>query len=369
MVRTVNQRCGPVLLLSVFLWLMLPTTVTAADPAADGNSAQHGVILQYHHIAEDTPPATSLSPEVFRGHLDILAREGYTVWPLPRLVQALLDDKPVPDRTVVITFDDAYESIAKTAAPMLQERGFPFTVFVSTDYVDRRQPGYMTWQQLRDLIHQGGNLANHTRSHLHMLRRPEPVSKSHWHKRLRREVDDARQRIREQTGEDWPYFAYPYGEADGELVALIRDWGYLGFGQQSGAVDKRLLQSGMAPRFPFNEMYKDLDDFRTKASSLPLPLQEEEFSGWVFSEAVIPELTLTLEDHRGSLNCFASGQGAIRVEAQDNNVYQVQANQPIPVGRSRYNCTLPVAGQQGRFHWYSRMWMRKKPDGSWYAEP
>ncbi|RLU00485.1 MAG: hypothetical protein D9N11_12675 [Ketobacter sp.] len=346
--------------------LLITVNVWAENAA---NRVNHAVILQYHHIATDTPASTSLSPKVFAQHLDILKQEGYTVWPLPKLVSALQSDQPIPDRTVVITFDDAYDDIVLRAAPMLKKHGFPFTVFVSTDFVDRRQPGYMTWDQLRSLKKQGATLANHTRSHLHLLRRPEDVGQKQWLQTVREEIDGAEQRIEDETGEQWRYFAYPYGEADEALIKAVTAWGYLGFGQQSGAVNKSLLRSGMAPRFPFNQSYQDLADFRIKASSMPLPLLKESFPGWVFEDAVKPELKLTLAPHRGKLSCYASGQGSVPIQSLSDNLFMVQVDKPIPVGRSRYNCTLPVAGQPGRYHWHSRMWIRKRDDGSWYPEP
>lgn len=351
-----------------FLVNGLLTTVHALAQGEE-NSAHHGVILQYHHIATNTPPATSLSPAVFRQHLDVLKNEGYTVLPLPDLVQALRKNQPLADKVVVITFDDAYEDIVTTAAPILKEYGFPFTVFVSTDYVDRKQHGYMTWDQIRELQAQDATIANHTRSHLHLLRKEAGASDEEWLAVLRREIDGAEQRIKEETGQGWKYFAYPYGEADAAIVQALLDWGYLGFGQQSGALDKRLLESGMAPRFPFNEHYNDLADFRVKASSVPLPLEQETFPGWVFAQAIVPRLELQLAPHKGQLTCFASGQGAIAVKSRPKQRYVIQADKPIAVGRSRYNCTLPVAGEAGRFHWYSRMWIRKHDDGSWYPEP
>lgn len=350
---------------------LLITVYARADTVANG--VHHGVILQYHHIADNTPPSTSLSPQVFRQQLSLLKSEGFQVWPLPKLVQALREKQSIPDRTVVITFDDAYDDIALNASPLLAQLGFPFTVFISTDFVDRRQKGYMTWDQLRALKRQGATLANHTRSHLHLLRPPPDQNEKQWLTTLRAELDGAEQRIKDETGEHWRYFAYPYGEADARLVEAVKQWGYLGFGQQSGAVDLRLLQSGMAPRFPFNQMYQDLADFRLKAGSLPLPLRDEQAEGYVFEAAVIPELVLTLAPHQGRLTCFASGQGAIQVEPlggdKGGQRYRIRANRPIEVGRSRYNCTLPVAGKPGRFHWYSRLWIRKRDDGSWYPEP
>ncbi|MEE2729648.1 MAG: polysaccharide deacetylase family protein [Pseudomonadota bacterium] len=349
--------------------LLIPVNLWAENA---GNSANHGVILQYHHIATGTPPSTSLAPEVFRRHLEILKQGGFSVLPLPKLVVALQENRPLPDRAVVITFDDAYDDIAQQAAPMLEQFGFPYTIFVSTDFVDRKQSGYMTWDQLRGLQGKGANLANHTRSHLHLLRKPDALSQKQWLQELREEIDGAEQRIQAETGEHWRYLAYPYGEADETVIKAVTSWGYLGFGQQSGAVNKTLLNSGMAPRYPFNQSYQDLDDFRIKASSLPLPLKQETFPGWVFDKPVQPELILALSTQRelkGQLNCYASGQGAIALRMQADNVVVVQVNKPIPVGRSRYNCTLPVVGQPGRYHWHSRMWIRKREDGSWYPEP
>ena len=346
--------------------LLITVNVWAENAA---NRVNHAVILQYHHVATDTPASTSLSPKVFAQHLSILKKEGYTVWPLPKMVAALQNDQLLPDRTVVITFDDAYDDIALQAAPLLKQHGFPFTVFISTYFVDRKQPGYMTWDQLRALQKQGVTLANHTRSHLHLLRQPDGMGQKQWLQTLREEVDGAQQRIRAETGEDHRYFAYPYGEADAVLIKAITDWGYLGFGQQSGALNKTLLNSGMAPRYPFNQSYQDLDDFRIKASSLPLPLLKESFPGWVFTKAVKPKLELALKPHDGQLRCYASGQGAVPIQTSSENVFLVQVEEPIPVGRSRYNCTLPVAGQPGRYHWHSRMWIRKRDDGTWYPEP
>jgi len=353
-----------------WLWLVL---AFAWLPMGLARAAEHAVILAYHHVGDDTPASTSVTVETFAGHLAYLHRHGFTVLPLQQLLEKLSNQEQVPEKSVAITFDDAYDDIALQAAPLLAQFGFPFTVFISTDFVDRKQKGYMTWDQLRALHKQGATLANHSQSHLHLLRQPPEQNDKQWLATLRAELDGAEQRIADETGERWRYFAFPYGEADEGLVKAVKQWGYLGFGQQSGAVDRRLLQSGMVPRFPFNQMYQALEDFRLKASSLPLPLIDEQAPGTVFAKALIPELELTLAPHQGKLTCFASGQGAIQVinlgQAEGKVRYRVLANRPIEVGRSRYNCTLPVAGEPGRFHWYSHLWIRKQDDGSWYPEP
>lgn len=341
-------------------------------------AANHGVILQYHHVADDTPPSTSISPAVFKRQMQFLQSNGFTVWPLDRLVGRLQQGKAVPDGVVAITFDDAYEDIHSQAAPVLKRLGFPFTVFVSTLFVQNRQHGYMTWDQLKSLQKQGALLANHTHSHPHLLRREAGETDAAWQQRVRTEIDSAETLIKSNTGADVRYLAYPYGEADEPLMALVKSWGYVGFGQQSGALDKAGLESGSAPRFPFNTTYSDMTDFQYKASSLPLPIMEETAASMVANAGDRPLLSLRLPEAFTTIHCYASGQGRIPVVPEADGWFRVQAPKALGAGRSRYNCTAPVSAEerkaltlplQPRFYWYSHMWIRREKDGSWYPEP
>ncbi len=164
-----------------------------------GQGAGHAVILQYHHVADDTPASTSVSPKEFRRHMQLLEEGGFTVWPLSKLVQSLQSDRTIPDKTVVITIDDAYLDVYRNAAPILKQFGYPFTLFVSTDPVDSGLPGFLSWDQLRELKSQGAQLANHTQSHLHMLRKLEGESDADWLARLKAELDVAERRLQQET--------------------------------------------------------------------------------------------------------------------------------------------------------------------------
>lgn len=346
--------------------------------SAAAQAAGHGVVLQYHHVSERTPAATSVSPAVFEQQMLFLRDNGFTVWPLSRLVEHLLQDKPVPDGTMAITFDDAYTDVRDQAAPLLQRLKFPFTLFVATDFVDKRQKGYLSWDDVRQLKKQGAELAGHTLGHPHLLRRLPGEDETAWLARVRHEIDAAEARVQQQTGDHLRLFAYPYGEADETLIAKVKEWGYIGFGQQSGAVNKALLQGGMAPRFPFNVAYSDMTEFQHKASSLPLPMLTENAEPIVWDRAARPRLELTLADQVKELNCFVTGQGRAQVQKKPGGLFAVQAEKNIGVGRSRYNCTSPVAAVDARdfslklkprFYWYSHQWIRRNDDGSWYPEP
>ena len=70
---------------------------------------------------------------------------------------------------------------------------------------------------------------------------------------------------------------------------------------------------------------------------------------------------------RDSLTCFATGQGragVVWLDRQRREV-QVRAVAPLPVGRSKYTCTAPVAGRPGAYFWFSHRWLKPRTDGSW----
>ena len=328
--------------------------------------AHSGVVLLYHHVDTDTPPITSISPEQFERHLQILEEEGFTILPLKTLVKtslAVADDR----KLAAITFDDAYTSIYEHALPLLKKRDWPFTVFVATEPVQTGNPRYMTWEQLRELAQNNAGIANHTHSHGHLIRREPGENDQTWRARVERDITTATGLLREQ-GFESNAFAYPYGEYDDALLKLVTDLGRVGYGQQSGAIGP-MSNPALLPRFPLSGIHVGEAAFRDKIRSLPMPIK--------FPEADLPvqgtyRPALHLEFVTGELNlsrmtCY--GPGGLMPLAETSATHLIATPQEdIPVGRSRYNCTLP--GKTGtRFHWFSQLWIRKRDDGHWYQEP
>jgi biofilm PGA synthesis lipoprotein PgaB len=329
---------------------------------------QAAVVLQYHHVSDDTPASTSTSPGRFAMHLDYLAESGFDVVPLDQLVDTLREGRPLPDRTAAITFDDGYISIYDTAWPMLKAKGWPFTVFINTEPHDENRPLFMSWAQLKELHAAGATIANHTVGHPYLLRKPEDTDPDQWKSWVKQEIESAQLGIGKQIGETPMLFAYPFGEFDASVLEIVGELGYAGFGQQSGPLaafsDLRAL-----PRFPFGGSYGDRQDFATKVNSLPMPLAQGAAIRWESEDgqtlddlvmngpSVRPALLLRLEEgfDRGRLNCFASGQGRIPLTIEGDWV-RVQAERPFGTGRARYNCTAP-SGQSGRFFWFSQLWI------------
>ena len=321
-----------------------------------------GVVLLYHHVDESTPAITSITPTQFERHLEIIEEEAFTVLPLEELVKN--SRKEILDvKEVAITFDDAYISIYTEAFPRLRARKWPFTIFVAPSSIGMGKL-YLTWDQLEEMSAAGATIENHTLTHTHMVRLMPNESKAEWRARMIEEEKAASTSLA-QHGFTSNHFAYPYGEYNLELLAIIDSLGYQGYGQQSGAIgrysDVRLL-----PRFPLAGVYVDERAFRDKLRSLPLPVKPTLVEPLVEVDHQ-PELDLEFEDKSvelAGLNCYGPG-GLMKLIARNRTV-TVTPVKEIPVGRSRYNCTLR---RENRYYWFSQLWLRKRNDNTWYPEP
>ena len=85
--------------------------------AGHAHAAKHCVILQYHHVDDETPGITSVSPDLFQQHLDYLASNQHVVLPLHEIVAALRTGRRLPERCVGLSIDDAYVSTYREVYP------------------------------------------------------------------------------------------------------------------------------------------------------------------------------------------------------------------------------------------------------------
>ncbi len=331
--------------------------LTLPGQAATANQTS-AVALMYHHFGDSRYPSTNIQLEQFEQHLQFLEQQGFHVLPLNTVLKALQQNEALPDKSVVITMDDAYLSVYTEAYPRLKLRGWPFTVFVSTDYIDKQFSNYMNWEQMREMQQHGASVGNHSRSHHYLIRRNERETHAEWQQRIRDDINTAQQRLREELTNVVDVIAYPYGEYNLALAQIVQSLGLIGMGQHSGAIgtasDFRFL-----PRFPMNENFGEMDGFKSKVMSLAMPLQKTPEVD-PETDATQPQLTIEIDqDHTPlkQLSCYASGQGRIEVQWLNEYTFTVQANSPLPAGRSRYNCTAPST-QAGRFYWFSQPWIR-----------
>jgi peptidoglycan/xylan/chitin deacetylase (PgdA/CDA1 family) len=338
----------------------------AASLLLQSDPAEAAVILVYHHVSESTPPSTSVTPERFAAHLDYLAAEDFAVWPVERLLAAVIDGaEAVPERVVAITFDDAYSSVYTTAWPMLSERGWPFAVFVNTDAVDAGHTPYMDWDALRELRADGVTIGNHSASHAHLIAREPGESPGSWQKRIQADLDKARQRIGEETGAHPTLFAYPYGEDSADLAALVGEQHRYALVQRSGAVGRHTDPLAV-PRFPMASGFDNHERFALAVHSRALPVIGADPAppgDGVRGPLEALHLQIAEGGYRvNQLGCFSSTGARLETVLTPGppHLLEIRVNGAGSTGRNKINCTAPAADGSGDFFWYAFQWVQQE---------
>jgi peptidoglycan/xylan/chitin deacetylase (PgdA/CDA1 family) len=331
----------------LFLLPMLMASILTGAVAA-ARAADHATILMYHRFGEDKYPTTNVRIEQFEEHLEILSSGEYSVWPLQEIISNLQAGKPVPDRTVAITIDDAYLSVYEVAMPRLKERGFHATLFVATRPIDRDLRNYMDWDQLREWQAAGFGIGSQTRTHPHMHRKSIEAN--------REELEFSNERFLAELGIRPTLFAYPYGEYNLGVIDLVKAAGFeAAFGQNSGVAHG---YDGFfeLPRFAMNEQYGNRERLELAINGLPLKVDEIVPADVVLSENP-PLYGFTLApdmNQERQLRCFNSKYGKLDVAIIGRRA-EIRMPGPLVGKRARVNCTMP--GPEGRWRWFGRQFL------------
>lgn len=150
--------------------------------------------------------------------MSYLADHKYNVISLEQLVDALQGHASLPERAVVITFDDGWVSQYRHAFPVLRHFGFTATFFVYTKPIGKDDSLFMNWQQVRELQDAGMTIGSHSRTH--------PQLTTVDAEKLRDEVENSRKDFQQYLGTEPDLFAYPYGAWNAEAAAAVQAAGY-----------------------------------------------------------------------------------------------------------------------------------------------
>jgi peptidoglycan/xylan/chitin deacetylase (PgdA/CDA1 family) len=204
-----------------FALVMFPLFQRAAGQAA--SDSVRVPILVYHSVMPHHPGQTAeqrlfdVDTAVFSEQMRYLAEHRCRVISFARLIDALEGRATLPERAVVITFDDGWENQFHHAFPVLRQLGLTATFFVYTVPIGR-DDRYMTWDQLRQMQKAGMTIGSHSRTH------PELTAA---HAALNDEIDGSRRDMEEHLGTTPDFFAYPYGAWNARALNAVRAAGYL----------------------------------------------------------------------------------------------------------------------------------------------
>jgi peptidoglycan/xylan/chitin deacetylase (PgdA/CDA1 family) len=213
----------------------LPTSTPLPSPAAtpapqleltpDGTARTAKVpILMYHYIS--TPPAgadvyrvdLSTPPDLFAAQLDRLLAEGYTAISLYQLLANLTQGAPLPEKPVVLTFDDGYRDNYENAFPLLRARGLTATFFVVTDFVDEDRPDYLSWDMAREMLAAGMSIESHGRNHFTLAGQDDDY--------LVWQALGSLETLQYELGVRPRFVSYPAGDYDQRTIAIFQSANY-----------------------------------------------------------------------------------------------------------------------------------------------
>lgn len=320
--------------------------------------AHAAVILQYHHVSETLPAVTSVSANTFTKHLSYLKEHNFNVIALNELISAIQQGKTLPEKTVAITFDDGYNNNYEQAAPILEKFGYPYTIFVNPTLIDEGKGYVMGWDKLKELASKGALIANHTALHDYLHIKLKDESDAQWQARIKQDILRSQQRIKEEIGHDYKYLAYPYGEFNNKLQALVKELGFIGIGQHSGAVNKNANFTRL-PRFPASGFYSKLDTLITKLNSRAFSIKTLDYQDSVTSQNP-PTLSIEFEMgdfHKSQFACYVSSVGQAKLTWINDTTVKIDSPKALNKGRSRFNCTAPSIEHPGSYYWFSQPWV------------
>ena len=179
-------------------------------------------VLCYHQIrdwtAGDSKSAKDyiIPVDVFKAHLKLLADSGYhTILP-DQLYDYLAYGTELPEKPVMLTFDDTDDGQFTIAAPEMKKYGFKGVFFVMTVSINR--PRYMTSDQIKQLSDDGHIVTSHTWDH-HSVKGYK--TEQDWVT----QIEKPKKRIEEITGKPAVDFAYPFGLWNPEGIPELKKRG------------------------------------------------------------------------------------------------------------------------------------------------
>lgn len=186
-------------------------------------------VLYYHSVEPSENNEVIISPLKLKQQLQFVKEAGYTTLTMTQLNDYLLNNKPIPEKSIMITFDDGYMDNYTNAFPILKELNMNATIFVITSGIDDGY--YLSSSQLKEMSDYGIDIESHTVNHLHL-------NQLSYEKQLE-ELKDSRDKLNRILNKEVTTVAYPFGDFNDDTKRAVKDAGYtLAFTTNKGYADR-----------------------------------------------------------------------------------------------------------------------------------
>ncbi len=180
-------------------------------------------VFSYHHVRDwehaDTEDdrAYIMPPSKLEAQLNYLHENGYQAVTAEQVAAYYASGRPLPDKPVMLSFDDNVDNQYTSAVPLLKKYGLNATFFVMTVTIDKEN--FMTGEQLKELDGEGFDIQPHTWDHRMVT---EYETEADW----QQQIVEPKKTLEELLGHPTQYFAYPFGVYDARAAGKLKDYGY-----------------------------------------------------------------------------------------------------------------------------------------------
>lgn len=264
-----------VMFVTVLLGMLVPMQVSA-----------HITVLLYHKFDEIDSPSTSTPSGMFEQQMAYLKENDYAVLSMEQLQGCMEGRIPIPEKGVVITLDDGDLSEYTRAFPVLKRYGYPFCIFIYTRAPGA--PGFMNWDQIREIRRHGGDVGSHTHTHPYLIDlSPHEIDQ---------ELTRSKKILESELGAEVRWFAYPFGQYDASCRDAAVKAGYtLIFTSDPGSVGAHTNREAI-PRQAIVGQNMDMKRFVEKVNTPPLDIDGRIPDMGRLPGTSLPEITITIRN-------------------------------------------------------------------------
>jgi peptidoglycan/xylan/chitin deacetylase (PgdA/CDA1 family) len=181
-------------------------------------------VLVYHNFSKNRPGKSTVTKGDFEAQMKYLKENGFHIISLDQLLDFMDYKEQIPEKSVAITFDDAWGSIYDIAFPVLKKYGFPATFFIYTDFIGGGKA--MSWAQIQTLSEHGFDIQCQTKTHRDLTLLKKNESFEEYFKALEMEIDYPNTLMERKLKKKCKYLAYPYGKTNDIIIAILKKQGY-----------------------------------------------------------------------------------------------------------------------------------------------
>ncbi|MBU3153749.1 polysaccharide deacetylase family protein [Clostridium estertheticum] len=188
-------------------------------------------VLEYHSISYDKGNPICIPIKKFEEQMEYLKENDYYTITLTNLYEYLMNNTPIPKKSVVITFDDGYDNNYTDMFPVLKKHKFKATIFVITSLTDVHS-NMLTSKQLVEMDKYGIDIESHTVHHDNL----KLISKDNQLKTL----IESKKYLEKTLNKTVNFFAYPYGGYNKSAIEAVKEAGYkMAFTTENGWSSKK----------------------------------------------------------------------------------------------------------------------------------